>query len=879
MSSLFDSHSRKEFRSIHIKLYFAYLIVLWESLWPALTPAFGGLLFFCGLVWLDVLPFLPGWIHAFLLFGIAGGFLVACRIGACRFAWPEQAAVRRRVEIENQFAHRPLAAVTDRLATRQKTEEPDPIIAQTWQHHLFIARQQLKGMKRPTLRFDPLTPIPLLLRVSLLLFLTVAIAKDGFNDSTAKLVRALQPYFTDTEQTKLALDAWITPPAYTGLAPIFLIGGRLSDSESIKNTLSPDETLSPDKIASKKTITIPSGSLLTARLQGSPFAPSLQINTDTQSFETTDTTIHTLKAILTQGSQLTIQHKDQILIQWPITIIADLPPEIELTAPPGRTKQLALRLDYKIKDDYGVQTARAILEQPHGAFKKSGNGSLDRANDPIGQEESEELFLLLPTRETKVHQGQHYADLTAHPWAGTGVMLSLEASDTAEQIGRSDSVLFVMPERIFNHPVARALIAQRKKLTTLPEPRAPIIYALDLLAGMPPHYQYDKIVFLAIHAAANRLRYDETPESIREVQQLLWDTALRLEDGDLSLANRELRAIQQALQEALAREDSSNAEIQQLMDQLAAVMERFLQAMQQKIESDDRTNLLNFDPAAIMDPQNFQNILEQARKMAQTGARKAAGSMLNELQNMLENLQNQPRMAQMTPQQRKAMEMLQKLQDLNQQQHDLLDRTFRTAQHNRSGSIQRNQLGSLDQKLPNGQSEQNQSGAGQKTSQRKISKDIGAEQETLRRMLDQMTQQLSETTNMIPHSMGRAERAMHKARDLLQMGIPDKAIPHQNEALTQLQQSLESMGQQMMQAFGGMFGITPSNRSAGTQRDPLGRMPGIGQFGTNNTGIKIPTEPDLQRTREILYELHRRASQPNRPQNERNYIDRLLNRF
>jgi hypothetical protein len=43
--------------------------------------------------------------------------------------------------------------------------------------------------------------------------------------------------------------------------------------------------------------------------------------------------------------------------------------------------------------------------------------------------------------------------------------------------------------------------------------------------------------------------------------------------------------------------------------------------------------------------------------------------------------------------------------------------------------------------------------------------------------------------------------------------------------------------------------------------------------------IEIPEASELHRSREILNELRRRAAQRNRPQLERDYLERLLKRF
>ena len=58
-------------------------------------------------------------------------------------------------------------------------------------------------------------------------------------------------------------------------------------------------------------------------------------------------------------------------------------------------------------------------------------------------------------------------------------------------------------------------------------------------------------------------------------------------------------------------------------------------------------------------------------------------------------------------------------------------------------------------------------------------------------------------------------------------------------------------------------------------KDPLGR----GASPLGGSGVKIPGATDLAKAREILQELRRRAAEMNRPQAERDYLDRLLKAF
>ena len=108
-----------------------------------------------------------------------------------------------------------------------------------------------------------------------------------------------------------------------------------------------------------------------------------------------------------------------------------------------------------------------------------------------------------------------------------------------------------------------------------------------------------------------------------------------------------------------------------------------------------------------------------------------------------------------------------------------------------------------------------------------------------------------------------AGKAMGEAQNSLGQKDMEKAGSAQNQALEAMRQGAQELAQQ---AQGGQ-------KQAG--QDPLGR----GQSALGQSGVKIPGATDLARARAILEELRRRAAQMNRPQAERDYLDRLLKSF
>src|SRR3546814_3259540 len=94
----------------------------------------------------------------------------------------------------------------------------------------------------------------------------------------------------------------------------------------------------------------------------------------------------------------------------------------------------------------------------------------------------------LPGGVPELSEASSYHDLTPHPWAGLAVEIQLVAKDQAGQAGRSDAVRTVLPERIFNPPVARALVELRTQLTLNPAPRLPVVRGLGRIQAHTEHF-------------------------------------------------------------------------------------------------------------------------------------------------------------------------------------------------------------------------------------------------------------------------------------------------------------------------------------------------------------------------------------------------------
>jgi Domain of unknown function (DUF4175) len=129
-------------------------------------------------------------------------------------------------------------------------------------------------------------------------------------------------------------------------------------------------------------------------------------------------------------------------------------------------------------------------------------------------------------------------------------------------------------------------------------------------------------------------------------------------------------------------------------------------------------------------------------------------------------------------------------------------------------------------------------------------------------------------------AFGDADNAMGDAGSKLGDGNADGAVDSQGKALEALRKGAQSLAEAMQQGDGDGQGDGPGNRagrqqSSGNSTDPLGRPLRGREFGDDLT-VKIPGEIDVQRARRILEELRRRLGEPQRPQVELDYLERLL---
>jgi uncharacterized protein (TIGR02302 family) len=859
----------------------ARLVIRFEILWPAVWPALGVTGVLMCLVLLDLPQLLPVWLQAVVLALFALTIAGLLFRGLRGLQHPDDHAADRRLEVASGLVHRPLAVLSDQPAA------VGGAAAALWQAHRARAEAQIGrlriGRPRPGLPARDRRA----LRLGLVVALFAAVVIAG-TDAPSRLGRGLVPSLPPAPGLPATmLQAWVTPPAYTAIPPIFL---------------------HPDHEA----VSVPAGSHLTISVTGGYGVPSLAIGGQTEPFRPLDDTSSQpgggqagsfqADRDLNTGGRLAVRRNGRELAGWDLTVIADTPPTVAFTEPPGRAARgLQTRLPWTVADDYGVTTLQAELRLA------------ERPDAPPLV-----LAIPLPGGATKQAHGAALHDLTALPWAGLSVTAHLVAHDAPGQTGTSSEETFDLPERRFQHPVARALIAIRKGLALHPEDRAAAIHQLDDIAAEPEALANDHPAFLNLRAIGSLLQRERSAAAIDAAQARLWQLALHLEEGTTERTARTLAQARRELRDAMERqaqgEKSDPKEMDRLMQNLQQAIQQHLQALTEQARRDHADPPYDRDGKPI-DGKELDRMAQEMRDAEQQDKQQEAQERMAELDKKLDALQNaRPERggAQKAQRRQKGRQQMSALQDMVQREGHLLDH----AQQRAAPSSPRSPTqppDDPDKSADNGKP-QGDNAAQQRKSEQLV-------QQALRRALGEMMQQFGDLTGEIPPSLGEADGAMRDSGQALSEGHDPAAAAAQQHAIEALQKGGREMAQQMAKMFGrqpgqqgqpgeseeegedqadgdgnsfGPDGTRPGEgrssrpransqgRETGqdSRRDPLGRLMQDGTSGDDESDqVRVPDKMEQARTRAIQEELRRRGAERDRPQEELEYIDRLLRQF
>jgi uncharacterized protein (TIGR02302 family) len=364
--------------------------IFWERLWPVLASLATVIGLFLAVSWLGLWLWLPAIGRAiglgvfFLLTAAAFAPLLMLRV-------PSRIEGLRRLDRNSGLPHRPATAIADEIAV--PTE--DSYSVALWRTHI---ERTLRAAK--TLRAG--TPMPrLALRdpfaVRALVAVLVVATFFAAGGERMKRVAAAFDWQGVMMPANFRIDAWVSPPPYTGRPPVILPGLR------------------PGEPVQTAALSVPAGSTLVIRATGIHLdvvasGGLAEPSSGTQSSTAKGT--EERRFVINDAGAAIVRGAAASDVTWQFTAIPDKPPTIALAKEPEGQARGALQLSYKLEDDYGVIGAQAMfkLQTSEGT---NGHPARPLYNAP-------DFPLVLPQARTKNGVGQSTKDLTEHPWAGFG---------------------------------------------------------------------------------------------------------------------------------------------------------------------------------------------------------------------------------------------------------------------------------------------------------------------------------------------------------------------------------------------------------------------------------------------------------------------------
>jgi len=844
-------------------------VLLVERAWPPLIWGLAVAILFLAVSWLGVWLFAP---RALRIAGVAlfSLGLVVALAPLLRMRWPEARDVQARLDRDSGEVHHPATSFADSLAN-----DRDPVAQALWAEHRARLERSVEAIRvaRPAPRMAERDPYALRFAAVLLAFAAAAAAGP---ELFGRFAAAFDWRGGDAAAAaaESRMDAWIDPPPYAGRPPVVI---DFKSAEPRKLTVFEDSTL---------VVRADPAEVLT-RVEGR-IAP-LEAKTASPDSQPRERrwTIH-------GDGKATILRRGTTAAEVVLAVTPAGTPTIKLTEEPRANISGSLTLAYRLDDRYGVSSARAEFALPHDASKPA----------PRSLAQPPQAALQLPASENGVGDARTTADLSEHPWAGARVTLTLSALSVSGKTGTSAPLEVTLPQRAFHNPLARALVEQRRELILDPD-HAPkhVEAALTGLGVAPELFDTPASVYLGLKRARSSLAAARGDADLLDVAAFLWAMAQQIEDGDASQAERDLRAAEKALREALKR-GASDDEIKRLMQDLREAARRFAGEMARKSERSGEQSPEESNQQA----QDLDKLMDRMEEAARNGTREEAEAMLDQMQEMFENMRSAEEDEE-SPAEQEMRKQTNELGKLLRDQQALRDETFRSDQRDRERRRAQGRARPPEQDEQQAQPDDNRPSTDLDQGETDSKPDEGEanpdgpqleqRQRELRDRLAELQRMLKSLGMKGEKGFDDAEKDMKEAEGDLKgeqgrggdQGPPSAkkgqsgkgaAVDAQGRALEALREGAQGMQSQMSQGQGqgrnGRGGYTARRMRPGERPgdDPLGRGR-EGNLGRDEGSLR-ELGGVTERARRVMEELRRRLADPNRPIDERDYLERLMKR-
>ncbi|MFK7752310.1 MAG: TIGR02302 family protein [Sedimentitalea sp.] len=792
------------------------------------------------------------------------GTIAALVYGFRRFSWPSHADAL--VRLDETLPGRPIQTLMD----EQVIGVQDAESAAVWRAHQARMAKRASAARAAAPNLKIASRDPFALRYVALVALAVALVFGSV--WRVGSVGDIAPGGALAADTA-SWEGWVEPPRYTGRPTVYL------------------------KDVTTERMNVAQGSKITLRFYGDVGTLTLA--------ETVSGRIGELPSAADQVQDFTVVQDGELRIDgpggqnWTVAVIADTAPQITVAGTVSSEAMGQMSLPFTASDDYGVVAGEAqiALDLPE-ISRRYGLEIEPDARDGFS------VPLPMPIAgDRRMFTETLIEDYSKHPWANLPVTFSLSAEDSAGQATLADPVSAVLPGRRFFDPMAAAIIEQRRDLLWSRANGPRVAQMLRAVSHRPDDVFRSQTAYLRLRVVLRRLetmvRYELTVEQQDEIAEAMWDLATLLEDGDLGDAMERLRRAQERLSEAM-KNGASDQEIAELMQELREATDDYMRQLSRQAQENGEVmdqNEMADSNTMQMDQNDLQRMMDRIQELMEQGRMAEAQQALQELQEMMENM----RIAEGGGQggQSEGQQAMEGLAETLREQQGLSDQAFRDLQEQfnpgaQAGESEGNQGRNGGQ--GQGQSHEGQQGQGQGQGQpggqaqdgqggegQSLEESLANRQQALRDELSRQQGQMpgggTPEGDAAREALDRAGRAMEGAEESLRQDDLAGAIDQQSEAMEALREGMRSLGEALAQENQSQPGQGNQEGDMRAQnRDPLGRNSGSnGSLGTDE-GL-LQGEDVYRRARELLDEIRRRSGDQERPDVERNYLERLLDRF
>lgn len=656
---------------------------------------------------------------------------------------------------------------------------------------------------------------PLALRWVLLAAMVVAFLMAG-NQFSSRFTGAFTPHWIAALHEPDAVRVWLVPPAYLPLTTTAL---------DIENTAVAE---------------IAEGGSIRVQVADPRDLERIRIGQERLTVDPTSPLIGS--TVVKQGLIARFGAR-----RLPVQVLPDVSPSPSFVNGVTITEDRTLQIDYLISDDHGA-TALALRV-------RASDGGRDQPGD-----------VDITITPGKTVRGQTTLDLTDHSLAGRAAELRLVARDAAGQEGISAPVSVTLPQAILTQPLARAL-AHERAILSMAGGRDPseevardpgvrrVRDSLGLMQLEPALFDQDPVVHMALAYAETLLADARAWPQVDRVGPVLWDAAIRAEGGELATAERALQEAERQLNKALALGEEP-AEILRLTQNYQRAAQRYMELLMAEALLENRVEDAPAGGGGGGDVSEDQlaEMLRTLDELIETGAYDEARQLLALITELLNNMEVTLQRGgsggegeDETP----WSEALDAIDELIGEQRALQQQTLQDQREGAaSGAEAQADLAGRtgDLMVPR----EGENGLGIDTGE--DSDSPGAAAQAGEEALD------------------RAAQAMEDAASALRQGNAFRAATAQNEALQALREAAGALSEADQQA-----------RNAGREpgedgTDPLGRELGGGAMA-DGEDVNVPDASQRTRARAILDALRDALADRELSEDERAYLQRLLEQF